>query len=410
MALLNYIATLTEKRLLEKVWVPVWVSSWVVRANAGRLAGASLTKSMSSRGQNHHKADSDERLSITSALHECCAYGVLVVNQRGRVISCTTEAERLLHLKPGQLANGRLASLPAALQKIVRQVAATRVAVADTKLALGRPRKGATSIRVNVIPVPSRPGMHNVVVVLNDLAPLRRIEQNLRRLDRLASIGTLSASMAHEIKNALVAVKTFVDLLLDRNRDSELTETVQREMQRIEAIVSQMLKFAGPARPEFSPVRLHEVLDHSLRMVQRQIEGKLISLDRSFRAAPDSIHGDDYQLEQAFVNLLLNAVEAMGPNGSLKVATELVPAPAAARGNTSPLVRVTISDTGVGVAPENMIHLFEPFFTTKHDGTGLGLPITRRIVQEHCGDITVQSEPNKGTTFSILLPANARAQ
>jgi signal transduction histidine kinase len=143
-------------------------------------------------------------------------------------------------------------------------------------------------------------------------------------------------------------------------------------------------------------------------MVQRQLENKLISLNRSFRAAPDSVHGDDYQLEQAFVNLLLNAVEAMGPNGSLQVATELVAPPVYPKSNSSPLVRVTISDTGMGVSPENMIRLFEPFFTTKHDGTGLGLPITQRIVNEHHGDITVHSEPNKGTTFNILLPANAK--
>jgi signal transduction histidine kinase len=310
-------------------------------------------------------------------------------------------------LKPGQRTRSRLTSLPAALQKIIRQAASTRVAVADAKLRLG-PRKTAVSVQVNAVPVQTRPGTHDVVVMLNNLAPLGQIEQNLRRLDRLASIGIVSASMAHEIKNALVSVKTFVDLLLDRNRDSELTETVQREMQRIESIVRQMLRFAGPARPTFSPVRLHDVLDHSLRMVQRQLENKLISLNRSFRAAPDSVHGDDYQLEQAFVNLLLNAVEAMGPNGSLRVATELVAPPVFPKSNSSPLVRVTISDTGVGVAPENMIRLFEPFFTTKHDGTGLGLPITQRIVNEHHGDITVHSEPNKGTTFNILLPANAQ--
>jgi signal transduction histidine kinase len=247
-----------------------------------------------------------------------------------------------------------------------------------------------------------------VVVVVHDLSPLLLIEQNLRRLDRLASIGTFSASMAHEIKNALVAVKTFVELLTDSNRDSELAATVQRELQRIESIVRQVLKFAVPARPAFSPVRVHDVLEHSLRMVQKQIEGKLISLNRSFRAAPDYINGDDRQLEQAFVNLLLNAVESMGPNGSLHVTTELVSPQTSPKAMPSPHVRVTISDTGVGVTPEGMRRLFEPFFTTKEDGTGLGLPITQRIVKEHHGDISVQSEPNKGTTFNILLPANAK--
>jgi signal transduction histidine kinase len=311
-------------------------------------------------------------------------------------------------LKVGQAAKKGLASLPAWIRKLVREAASGRAAVLDRTILLGGRSNDATSLCASAIPIPRRPGAHDTVVVMHDLTPLRHVEQNLRQLDRLASIGTLSASMAHEIKNALVAVKTFVDLLLDRNREAELTETVRREMQRIESIVRQMLKFAGPARPLFSPVRLHDVLDHSLRMVQRQLDGKLISLNRSFRAQPDSIHGDNYQLEQAFVNLLLNAVEAMGPHGALNVATELVPALRSTKAGDSPLVRVTISDTGMGVAPENMCHLFEPFFTTKHDGTGLGLPITQRIVKEHHGDITVHSEPNKGTTFNILLPANAK--
>jgi len=335
------------------------------------------------------------------ALRNCFAGAVLTVNREGRIVNCTPAAEKALRLKPGR------STVPIFLRKVVRECLATGQPILTQTVSPASEKSSHAPLSISAMPV-RRGRVTEVVIVVHDLSPLQHIEQNLRRLDRLASIGTLSASMGHEIKNALVAVKTFVDLLLDRNRDSELTETVQREMLRIESIVRQMLKFAGPPRPAFSPVRLHDVLDHSLRMVQRQLEGKLISLNRSFRAAPDSIHGDDYQLEQAFVNLLLNAVEAMGPNGSLQVATELVQAPTAPKSSNSPLVRVTISDTGVGVTPENMIHLFEPFFTTKHDGTGLGLPITQRIVREHHGDITVHSELNKGTTFNILLPANAK--
>ena len=258
----------------------------------------------------------------------------------------------------------------------------------------------------------AKAGTAGVVVVLNEISISRRLEQNLRRLDRLASLGTFSASMAHEIKNALVSVKTFVDLLLEKNRDAELAEVVRRELCRIDSIVGQMLKYAGPARPAFSSVRVHDVLDHSLRMVQPRLEAGLIALHRAFNAAPDAIQGDDYQLEQVFVNLLLNAAEAMGTNGSLTVATELI-SPASVRPKSAPgsgaHVRVTIADTGIGITTENMNRLFEPFFTTKQQGTGLGLTIARRIVQEHHGDISAQSQVNKGTTFSILLPVHAKA-
>jgi signal transduction histidine kinase len=179
-------------------------------------------------------------------------------------------------------------------------------------------------------------------------------------------------------------------------------------MRRLDTIMRQMLRYGGKARSARGVVRLHDVLDHSLRMVQHQLDGKLISLNRAFNASPDAVQGDDFQLEQAFLNLLINAVEASGNNGSLTVATELVAAAPSRAGQSH--VRVTVADTGMGIAPENLDRLFEPFFTTKNHGTGLGLPITRRIVHDHQGRITVQSEPNKGTTFSILLPAGSQAR
>jgi signal transduction histidine kinase len=247
--------------------------------------------------------------------------------------------------------------------------------------------------------------------MLNDLTTARQLEERLNQLDRLANLGTLAATMAHEIKNALVAGKTFIDLLLEQNKEAELVEVVRREVARIAAIVSRMLKFSGPGRAEFGEVHLHEVLEHSLRLVEPQLAGKSAVLNRSFQAAPDLLKGDDYQLQQAFVNLFLNAVEALGPNGTLSVTTETC-APDASSGKRGspanrPHLRVAIKDTGAGIAPENMARLFEPFFTTKPHGTGLGLAITRRIIQEHRGDISVESQPGQGTAFQILLPASA---
>ena len=227
-------------------------------------------------------------------------------------------------------------------------------------------------------------------------------EEKMQRLDRLASLGLLSAGMAHEIKNGMVAIKTFVDLLAKKNPDAELTEVVGRELQRINAIVTQMLRFAAPKSAQFTTVKTHEVLDHSLQLLQHQVSGKLISLKRDYGAGPDTVRGDDVQLQQVFMNLLLNALEAMGMNGTLTVGTEIVDGENGAR-----LVKIKIQDTGTGIAPENLARMFEPFFTTKKNGTGLGLAISHRIALEHHGTIEVQSEMNKGSTFSILLPAGA---
>jgi signal transduction histidine kinase len=223
--------------------------------------------------------------------------------------------------------------------------------------------------------------------------------EKMQRLDRLANLGMLSAGMAHEIKNGMVAIKTFVDLLLEKNQDAELGDVVGRELHRIDAIVTQMLRMAAPGRIIFKTVRVHDLLDHSLRLLQPQISGKLIALKKNYVAKSDAVPGDDAQLQQVFMNLLINAFEAMGTNGTLTVSTEIFNGESDLR-----VLKIHIQDTGVGIAPENLEKLFEPFFTTKKNGTGLGLAICRRIALDHHGAIEVQSEMNRGSTFCIALP------
>ena len=223
--------------------------------------------------------------------------------------------------------------------------------------------------------------------------------EQMRRLDRLANLGMLSAGMAHEIKNGMVAVKTFVDLLLEKNRDTDLGEVVRHELDRINGIVSQMLRIAAPGRTVFKPVHGHELLEYSLRLLQPRIGGKLITLQKNYYAATDVVQGDDAQLQQVFMNLLLNALEAMGPNGTQTIGTEITGGE-----NGGQVLKIQIQDTGVGIAPENVARLFEPFFTTKKNGTGLGLVICRRIIEEHHGVIQAHSEAGQGSTFSISLP------
>jgi two-component system sensor histidine kinase HydH len=222
-------------------------------------------------------------------------------------------------------------------------------------------------------------------------------DENLRRLDRLANLGTLSAGIAHEIRNGLTAIKTFVELMLQKSDDKELAATVERELKRIDLMVSQMLRFAAPKSATFATVHIHDVLETSLRLLQHQISGKMISLKREFTPASDTVRGDDGQLQQVFMNLLINAIEAMGANGSLIVRTEM--------DHGKKILQIQIQDNGAGISKENKMHLFEPFFTTKKNGTGLGLAISQRIALEHRGKIEMQSESGNGSTFTISLPA-----
>ena len=352
-----------------------------------------------------------EPLSFATVLRDHLACGVLLIDGSRNVSALAGRARQLLGLDPDQPTLPAFEALPAPIQAVVRKTLASGAAPADHQAEIDAGSRGRITVHISVVPlVPGRKDA-GVVVVLNDLTTARQLEERLALLDRLANLGTLAATMAHEIKNALVPGKTFIDLLLEKHEDTELVEVVRREMNRIDGIVSRMLKFSGPGRTAFAEVRLHEVLEHSLRLVEPRLESKAVVVSRSFQAAPDLVQGDDYQLEQAFLNLFLNALEAMGPNGTLTVATEVCSprAGSAGRGAAAgpPQLRVTIKDTGAGIPPENLHRLFEPFFTTKPRGTGLGLPITRRIILEHRGDISVDSRPGHGTTFQILLPTSA---
>jgi two-component system sensor histidine kinase HydH len=223
-------------------------------------------------------------------------------------------------------------------------------------------------------------------------------EENMQRLDRLANLGTLSAGVAHEIKNGLTPIKTFIELMLQRSEEKELAEVVAKELARIDSMASQMLKFASPKSASFSNLQVQEVLDHSLRLLQHQISGKMISVKRDFKAKPNAVRADEAQLQQVFMNILFNALEAMGSNGTLTLSTEVTES----GGKKS--LQIKIQDTGVGIPAGNLSRLFEPFFTTKKNGTGLGLAISQRIIHEHQGKIEVKSEVHKGSAFTISLP------
>ena len=220
------------------------------------------------------------------------------------------------------------------------------------------------------------------------------VQENLQRLDRLANLGLFSASVAHEIKNGLVAINTFTEVMLEKGEDREMAEIVRRELKRIDGLATQMLRFAAPKPATLVPVNVHVLLDYSLRLLEHQMSARLISLRRDYRAAPETVFGDEAHLQQAFMNLLLNAVEAMGHGGELTAATE----------TSGDKLKISICDTGAGIAPENFEQVFETFFTTKKHGTGLGLAICRRVAQEHHGSIEIQSEAGHGSAFIITLP------
>jgi two-component system nitrogen regulation sensor histidine kinase GlnL len=316
------------------------------------------------------------------------------------------DAARMLGLEGPFAALQHAKTFPQPVCDLVQKALHTDATASNTQL-FQRQGTPPLPLRLTALPLMHADGRNSVAVFIQDVSLARRLEADMRQLDRLASVGTLAAEMAHEVRNALVAVKTFVDLLLEQNPQAELGETVQREIKRMDAIVAQVLKYSRPSAADFSPTGIHELLERTLQLVRPRCDGRNITVVTRFAAQPDLVHGNEGYLEQAILNLLLNATEAMTGDGTLTVETDRV---AGVTGASLPdaaaqPIRIVIRDTGAGIASEHLARLFEPFFTTKPNGTGLGLAITRRIVHEHRGLITAESEPGRGTAFQILLPA-----
>jgi signal transduction histidine kinase len=335
---------------------------------------------------------------FASALHECLVAGVVLIDSKDQA-TLTPEAEQMLRLPVSQGLHQPRSVLPVPLVAVAQQAIASGQPISCRTVEMSLADGTKVNLQVSAIPLTGADRKTGVVLVLNNLGRAKHVTERLLELDRRANVGTLAASIAHEIKNALVACRTFVDLLLEQKHELELVETVRREMRRVDDLVTRMLKHSAPAARVAGPVHLHQVLEHSLRLLQPQLDSKSIEVQRSFDSGSDLLTGDAYELQQAFMNLLLNALEAVALNGTLRVQTRRERG-----GNRSAELCIDIIDNGTGIGPENLTHLFEPFFTTKPSGTGLGLAITHRIIGEHNGRITVESKLNQGTTFRVFLP------
>ncbi|MCS6869910.1 MAG: response regulator [Anaerolineae bacterium] len=231
---------------------------------------------------------------------------------------------------------------------------------------------------------------------------LKKAEQQLMRADRLAALGTLAAGIAHEINNPLQPLLTNLELMLEdvdqgRSADREMIEFAIRDVQRIRRIVSNLLDFARPARSALALLQINDIAQEVLTLARKQLEQAHIQVELSLRAR-QQCKGNADQLKQVLLNLVINAMEAMPNGGELSVATADV------LHGGQPHIKLTISDTGVGIPPERLDQIFNPFFSTKPNGTGLGLAISHSIITAHGGQIQVESQPSR-TSFIIFLPA-----
>ncbi|MBI3002076.1 MAG: PAS domain S-box protein [candidate division NC10 bacterium] len=246
--------------------------------------------------------------------------------------------------------------------------------------------------------------VRGLVAVFQDLSDKKRIEEQLRRADRLAAVGQLAASIAHEIRNPLAAISGSIQVLQEemqpQGQNRQLVDIILREADRLKLITGQFLDFVRPRTPLRKECELITCLEETVLLLkQRERTGAEVVMDFTPPEAPVVVSADDDQLRQVFWNISLNAVEAMPEGGTLRVVVRDFSADP-----DHPTVAVEFADTGGGIRPEeNLDRIFEPFFTTKETGTGLGLSIARRVVEELGGRIEVENRPGEGATFRVVL-------
>jgi two-component system sensor histidine kinase PilS (NtrC family) len=332
--------------------------------------------------------------------------GLIAVNPAGRVTAFNRAAESITGVPEGE-----------ALGQTWEALFGSGVDLDEARLAVASP--GAQSLRYEIrlrrrdgleVPVgvsfwSLRSGEGEVVGLIGvcqDLSSIKRMEQRVRQADRLATIGRLSANIAHEIRNPLASLSGAIEALArelpaDSGRD-RLVEIVLRESDRLNHIIRDFLEYARPAPMTPHPVNLAELLEEVLVLVEHRSHPVELKVVREFAdALPARV--DPQQLRQAIWNLCINAVQAMPEGGELRVGGRLLP------GSKPTRMQLWVSDTGHGIAEGDLPQIFEPFFSTKAEGSGIGLALVYRVVQDHDGQIEVRSQPGVGTTFLLTLPS-----
>ncbi len=240
--------------------------------------------------------------------------------------------------------------------------------------------------------------------LVKDIEQRRLMEQQIAQADKLASLGQLSAGVAHEINNPMGIILGYTQLLLrEETTDSEKhndLKIIEKHVKNCKAIVEDLLSFARSSQTEASNHKIHVLIDEVLHFVQQHAELENLQIVRNYDEKAPSILLDEKKIKQVLINLIMNAEHAVGHEGTIHIQTRY--------DKPTQSITVKVSDDGHGISKGDLKRIFDPFFTTKPtgEGTGLGLSVSYGIIQDHGGNISVESEPGKGSTFTVILPAN----
>ncbi len=328
--------------------------------------------------------------------------GLLAVDMEGLVTAVNPAARKILGIPDNQKVKGshisRLVESGTQFADYIHQSLDSRPSSGQREIHQLNKETNQVLLAGASLLDPDHKTPRQMIFNLNDITLLKQLEAGIRQAQRLADLGTLAAGMAHEIRNPLSAIKTFVALLPHKISKpgflDKFQETVQREINRLNALIEELLELARPPKYEFEPLDIKNLLMHSIELMKAELNVKNITCKWHFDPDLPLSMADANQLGKVFINLMKNSTQAMPGGGVITIDA----------GVENDMLVVSFSDTGHGFSKDLAPNIFSPFFTTKARGTGLGLAITHKVISEHKGQITARSEKSKGACFTICLP------
>ncbi|UCD84460.1 MAG: PAS domain S-box protein [Deltaproteobacteria bacterium] len=382
-------------------YLMAWLSSYL--SEQLRAAGDELRE---------RQIDIKELEALNQKIVEGIHSGLLTIDSDGRITSFNRAAEEITSHSLAEVYRKRISSVFPGLNLYPEG----KLSPLGSRQQINFQSKDGKQLYLGCSVSPlrdERGGKQGQIIIFQDLTELKKMEEEVRRSDRLATMGRLAAGMAHEIRNPLASLSGSIQVLREgldlKDEDRHLMEIVLREANRLNSLISDFLGFARPSEKKEEKVRIQELVEETLKTFEQSPEGQRgIRIVKHFEGDP-LLNADSRQLRQVFWNLLLNASQAMPNGGELTINVGADVSVGPYKGDTQynrqkEFLKITITDTGIGISEEDLPKIFDPFFTTRDSGSGLGLTVVYKIIESHHGQIKVESTKGKGTTFTILLP------
>lgn len=351
--------------------------------------------------QNYYLVDRTlaQMKTYTENVLESMADGLISIDNDKKIVTLNRRAAEFLGDEEKKLKGLKISNIfDLDIETLLKD---QKMVIRNMEVEIKPPSGGRIPLSLSAAPLMDETGREmGSVLLLRDLREIRDLQEKVRRSERLASLGRLAAGVAHEIRNPLSSIRGFAQYFMRRLKGQEeeqgYASIMVKEVDRLNRVISELLDFARPKEPHREPQALEEIVDYSLKLLQPEFSQKKIKVEKSFEPDLPKVGVDRDQISQALLNLFLNSFESIEGEGKIKVSLKKI--------NDPPALEAAIMDTGRGIAREDLEKVFEPFFSTKRKGSGLGLAIVHQIVEGHGGDISVDSQEGRGTTFRITLP------